>query len=119
MEEEGDTCAICLDTIKSHDKIEILGCNHFFHSACLQGWICASRKGNVYNCPYCREEQLLPKPAAPPPKKNQGPDILVVIVYYATFNNTYWLVAADTTTYLPHNAPLIYRSHNSTSLTGI
>ena len=41
-------CTICLESIKQ--DLSILGCKHFFHTACIKNWL----TGAAPSCPCCR-----------------------------------------------------------------
>ena len=44
-------CSICLDTLKSGDKVIKLNCDHLFHKDCIKDWF---RGKTEKNCPLCR-----------------------------------------------------------------
>jgi hypothetical protein len=44
------TCSICFQTFCSGDTVRILGCQHHFHSACVDPWLLQKNK----TCPNCR-----------------------------------------------------------------
>lgn len=44
----GNSCSICLDEFKYHDKIIRLKCQHIFHENCLKKWCYTGEK-----CPNC------------------------------------------------------------------
>jgi hypothetical protein len=45
-----DSCAICLDDLKSGQMIKALQCSHKFHSTCINFWLKQKLK-----CPLCKE----------------------------------------------------------------
>lgn len=47
-----NTCSICLDDFKLGDKLSLLGCDHCFHTDCVNTWFTNEEGG--YSCPYCR-----------------------------------------------------------------
>lgn len=51
VKEEGDTCPICMDPIRSRRKIHTTSCDHSFHLTCF-------RRLNSTKCPCCREDQI-------------------------------------------------------------
>jgi len=55
LEEEENTCVICLDTFQKGDIVtwskNTKDCRHVFHQECLEGWL-ANPKND--DCPYCR-----------------------------------------------------------------
>ncbi|KAI3903692.1 hypothetical protein MKW98_032346 [Papaver atlanticum] len=51
VEEADSICSICLDRLKTSDKIrELSRCSRVFHKGCLDMWIDRHR----FSCPYCR-----------------------------------------------------------------
>ncbi|KAI3875357.1 hypothetical protein MKX03_027451 [Papaver bracteatum] len=51
VEEADSICSICLDCLKTTDKIrELSRCSHVFHKGCLDMWIDRHR----FSCPCCR-----------------------------------------------------------------
>uniref|UniRef100_A0A7N1A193 RING-type domain-containing protein n=1 Tax=Kalanchoe fedtschenkoi TaxID=63787 RepID=A0A7N1A193_KALFE len=51
-------CCICLDSVEPEDPVRLLpGCNHGFHSACIDAWL--SRQPR---CPLCRSDVRLEPP---------------------------------------------------------
>lgn len=47
--EDGETCAICLDDFTSESMVRQLGCLHCFHVACIDNWA-----ANKASCPLCK-----------------------------------------------------------------
>ncbi|XVF18065.1 hypothetical protein REPUB_Repub10bG0179500 [Reevesia pubescens] len=47
---EGETCCVCLSSIKEGDDMRVLPCLHQFHRGCVDRWLSSFRK----NCPICR-----------------------------------------------------------------
>jgi hypothetical protein len=45
-----DECIICIEAYDTTDAIRILGCNHIFHTKCIETWIQYSSKTQ---CPIC------------------------------------------------------------------
>lgn len=45
-----DTCAICLDGYENDNRVRVLGCEHVFHTACIDPWL---RRGRP-TCPLCQ-----------------------------------------------------------------
>lgn len=45
-------CNICIETYKEDDEITFLLCNHFFHTNCIQNWLCSEK----ISCPVCRAD---------------------------------------------------------------
>ncbi|KAI5847246.1 hypothetical protein DFP73DRAFT_373887 [Morchella snyderi] len=54
----GDACAICLDTIDDDDEIRGLTCGHAFHAQCIDPWLTSRRAC----CPLCKADYYTPKP---------------------------------------------------------
>ena len=48
--EEGDECAICLESFHEGDNVKLMRCHHYFHSECIDPWLINSRA----LCPVCR-----------------------------------------------------------------
>ncbi|KAI1464204.1 uncharacterized protein F4812DRAFT_462954 [Daldinia caldariorum] len=59
---QGDTCAICIDTLEDNDDIRGLTCGHAFHAVCIDPWLTNRRA----SCPLCKADYYTPKPRAPP-----------------------------------------------------
>ncbi|KAL2271227.1 hypothetical protein VTJ83DRAFT_598 [Remersonia thermophila] len=59
---EGDTCAICIDTLEDDDDVRGLTCGHAFHAACIDPWLTTRRAC----CPLCKADYYTPKPRPPP-----------------------------------------------------
>jgi len=45
-------CAICMESMKSSSRVELLSCSHCFHSHCLKSWTNFSNGKEI--CPLCR-----------------------------------------------------------------
>lgn len=54
----GDTCAICIDTLEDDDDVRGLTCGHAFHASCLDPWLTSRRAC----CPLCKADYYVPKP---------------------------------------------------------
>ncbi|TVY46537.1 RING finger protein [Lachnellula occidentalis] len=54
----GDSCAICIDTLEEDDDIRGLTCGHAFHAGCLDPWLTSRRAC----CPLCKADYYTPKP---------------------------------------------------------
>lgn len=46
---EVDECGICYAEFESSAVVRVLRCNHFYHAACVDGWLTRHRA----NCPLC------------------------------------------------------------------
>ncbi|KAL1843496.1 hypothetical protein VTJ49DRAFT_1367 [Mycothermus thermophilus] len=64
---EGDTCAICIDTLEDDDDVRGLTCGHAFHAACIDPWLTTRRAC----CPLCKADYYTPKPRPPPPGEGE------------------------------------------------
>lgn len=67
------TCSICYEAIPAVE-LKTLGCNHPFHTACINTWLRRKR-----NCPLCRrtvprESSRLPRITQPPMRFRQDPE---------------------------------------------
>ncbi|KAI4225968.1 MAG: hypothetical protein L6R36_003540 [Xanthoria steineri] len=56
----GDSCAICIDTLEDDDDVRGLSCGHAFHASCLDPWLTSRRAC----CPLCKADFYVPKPRA-------------------------------------------------------
>ncbi|QSZ29290.1 hypothetical protein DSL72_003803 [Monilinia vaccinii-corymbosi] len=54
----GDSCAICIDTLEDDDDVRGLTCGHAFHAGCLDPWMTSRRAC----CPLCKADYFTPKP---------------------------------------------------------
>jgi hypothetical protein len=54
----GDSCAICIDTLEEDDDVRGLTCSHVFHAGCLDPWLTSRRAC----CPLCKADYYTPKP---------------------------------------------------------
>ncbi|KAI1761653.1 hypothetical protein GGR53DRAFT_17525 [Hypoxylon sp. FL1150] len=59
---QGDTCAICIDTLEDNDDVRGLTCGHAFHAVCIDPWLTNRRA----SCPLCKADYYTPKPRPPP-----------------------------------------------------
>ncbi|KAI5864680.1 hypothetical protein GGS23DRAFT_459127 [Durotheca rogersii] len=59
---QGDTCAICIDTLEDDDDVRGLTCGHAFHAVCIDPWLTNRRA----SCPLCKADYYTPKPRPPP-----------------------------------------------------
>ena len=48
--EEGDECAICLESFHEGDNVKLMRCNHYFHSECIDPWL--TKHSDL--CPICK-----------------------------------------------------------------
>lgn len=69
----GDSCAICIDTLEDDDDVRGLSCGHAFHASCLDPWLTSRRAC----CPLCKADFYVPKPrtegdAATDAERNAG-----------------------------------------------
>lgn len=51
VNENNDNCSICLENIKSGNKVRILECGHNYHQECLDTWLRIND-----TCPICRDK---------------------------------------------------------------
>merc|ERR1712216_593078 len=45
------SCSICLSDFEANDQVRKLPCSHYFHVACIDGWLRISRA-----CPMCNAD---------------------------------------------------------------
>ena len=50
-EDNKDSCAICLDDLKTGQMVKALRCSHKFHEKCINNWL----KQKLL-CPLCKEK---------------------------------------------------------------
>lgn len=58
LQNPGDSCAICIDTLEDDDDVRGLTCGHAFHASCLDPWLTSRRAC----CPLCKADYFVPKP---------------------------------------------------------
>ena len=58
LENPGDSCAICIDTLEDDDDVRGLTCGHAFHASCIDPWLTSRRAC----CPLCKADYFVPKP---------------------------------------------------------
>lgn len=51
---DNEECSICMEKFKSNQKIRTLGCSHYFHCRCVDGWFLNYDD----RCPVCRVEVI-------------------------------------------------------------
>lgn len=51
LDDNTETCSICINNYIVDEGIKILPCNHFFHTDCIDSWFQIS---NGQTCPLCR-----------------------------------------------------------------
>ncbi|ERN12618.1 hypothetical protein AMTR_s00025p00229930 [Amborella trichopoda] len=60
--EHENTCAVCLNEMRSEEIIrELIMCSHIFHKECLDRWVDSDRK----TCPLCRTPLIVAGMSAP------------------------------------------------------
>merc|ERR1712110_18486 len=50
-DEEGPSCAICMQEYKEGDELRVLPCRHEFHTQCVDKWLPMKKI-----CPLCRHD---------------------------------------------------------------
>lgn len=65
----GDTCAICIDTLEDDDDVRGLTCGHAFHAVCVDPWLTSRRAC----CPLCKADYYTPKPRPAPADGTANP----------------------------------------------
>ncbi|SAM00150.1 hypothetical protein [Absidia glauca] len=50
LENEADSCAICLEDYAPGEELRVLPCNHDFHPICVDAWLTTQKK----YCPLCK-----------------------------------------------------------------
>lgn len=53
--DNGDQCAICFEDFEVAETVRQLGCQHCFHTKCLNPWMTSNYHKNSFTCPLCRE----------------------------------------------------------------
>lgn len=53
LPKDEQSCSICLDEYKDGGTIELLPCNHFYHSECIGDWFKTDK-----SCPICRTKTI-------------------------------------------------------------
>ena len=54
-DQDEQTCAICIEYLKSGSTVRVLQCGHKFHPSCIDRWL----QPNI-TCPSCNTQVLLP-----------------------------------------------------------
>lgn len=57
LQNPGDSCAICIDTLADDDDVRGLTCGHAFHASCVDPWLTSRRAC----CPLCKADYYVPK----------------------------------------------------------
>ena len=50
-----DQCAVCFENFEVAETVRQLGCNHCFHTQCLNPWMIRNYQKTHFTCPLCRE----------------------------------------------------------------
>ncbi|CAG9321198.1 unnamed protein product [Blepharisma stoltei] len=48
-----ESCSICLEEFEIHSSVRMLGCEHFFHASCIDGW---AKTKSI--CPLCKKSLI-------------------------------------------------------------
>ena len=56
--DDGDQCAVCLETFAIDETVSQLGCSHCFHINCLDPLITTNWQSDNFRCPLCRRPFL-------------------------------------------------------------
>jgi hypothetical protein len=52
-----DSCSICLEVLNNETQLKITDCNHIFHTLCITKWVeSVTINSNEVKCPNCRTE---------------------------------------------------------------
>uniref|UniRef100_A0A7C8YEW2 RING-type domain-containing protein n=1 Tax=Opuntia streptacantha TaxID=393608 RepID=A0A7C8YEW2_OPUST len=49
LDEEGKSCAVCLEDFEAREEVMLTPCNHMFHEECIVPWVKSHGQ-----CPVCR-----------------------------------------------------------------
>jgi len=53
----GETCSICISSLKRNQNAKRLCCEHIFHSKCINKWCSVQQKSKLCStCPICRSK---------------------------------------------------------------
>lgn len=51
-------CALCLEDAFPGDRVRTLGCDHRFHTSCIDHWLCEEQCFKERRCPLCNADPL-------------------------------------------------------------